>query len=229
MTETRFYEPARLSTPNKALFSLKPLDATTWLRSLLSKVFPSTFQYAILERDKTLGTTLGECRSVLAWIPVAYSVSNVWIDRPLLPSSDVTTPLPIKRPEMSTWYRIALLLNPNSCLTFTLSTACSTLNKSVEIQQSNSIVASHKFHAFPRGAGTRDKPLGTSAWVAKPIAVTQWDKKSHRTLQNHNDGSRYFFFCRSEENARCLTTFLFFSSFHFGLLPVVCKFEVLRV
>ena len=39
MTETRFYEPARLSTPVKPLFSLKPLDATTWLRSLLSKVF----------------------------------------------------------------------------------------------------------------------------------------------------------------------------------------------
>ena len=37
MTETRFYEPARLRTPNKPLFSLKPLDATTWLRSLLSK------------------------------------------------------------------------------------------------------------------------------------------------------------------------------------------------
>ena len=27
MTETRFYEPARLSTPAKLLFSLKPLDA----------------------------------------------------------------------------------------------------------------------------------------------------------------------------------------------------------
>ena len=39
MTETRFYEPARLSTPPKSLFSLKPLDTTTWLRSLLSKVF----------------------------------------------------------------------------------------------------------------------------------------------------------------------------------------------
>ena len=39
MTETRFYEPARLSTPPKPLFSLKSLDATTWLRSLLSKVF----------------------------------------------------------------------------------------------------------------------------------------------------------------------------------------------
>ena len=46
---------------------------------------------------------------------------------------------------MSTWYRIALLLNPNSCSTFTLSTACSTLNESVVIQESNSIVASHKF------------------------------------------------------------------------------------
>ena len=27
MTERRFYEPARLSTPVKPLFSLKPLDA----------------------------------------------------------------------------------------------------------------------------------------------------------------------------------------------------------
>ena len=39
MTETRFYEPARQGTQPKPLFSLKPLDATTWLRSLLSKVF----------------------------------------------------------------------------------------------------------------------------------------------------------------------------------------------
>ena len=40
MTETsRFYEPERLSTPPKTLFSLKPLDARTWLGSLLSKVF----------------------------------------------------------------------------------------------------------------------------------------------------------------------------------------------
>ena len=33
-TETRFYEPERLSTPAKPLFSLKPLDATTrfWFR-----------------------------------------------------------------------------------------------------------------------------------------------------------------------------------------------------
>ena len=29
MTETKFYEPARLSTPTKPLFSLKPLDTTT--------------------------------------------------------------------------------------------------------------------------------------------------------------------------------------------------------
>ena len=29
MTETKFYEPARLSTPPKPLFSLKPLDTTT--------------------------------------------------------------------------------------------------------------------------------------------------------------------------------------------------------
>ena len=28
-------------------------------------------------------------------------------------------------------------------------------------------------HAFLRGAGTRDKPLGTSAWAANPVAVTQ--------------------------------------------------------
>ena len=41
MTETWFYEPARLSTPAKTKFSLKPLDATTWLRSLLSKVLRS--------------------------------------------------------------------------------------------------------------------------------------------------------------------------------------------
>ena len=39
MTETLLYEPARLSTPPKPFFPLKPLDATTWLRSLLSKVF----------------------------------------------------------------------------------------------------------------------------------------------------------------------------------------------
>ena len=30
MTETRFYEPARLSFPPKPLFLLKPLDVTTW-------------------------------------------------------------------------------------------------------------------------------------------------------------------------------------------------------
>ena len=42
MTETRFYEPARLSTLVKPLFSLKPLDATTLSRSLLSKVLPKS-------------------------------------------------------------------------------------------------------------------------------------------------------------------------------------------
>ena len=41
-SKTRFYEPARLSTPPKPLFSLKPLDATIWLRSLLSEVFLSS-------------------------------------------------------------------------------------------------------------------------------------------------------------------------------------------
>ena len=45
MTETRLYEPARVSTPLKPLFSLKPLDATTWLRSWLSKVFPNCYLY----------------------------------------------------------------------------------------------------------------------------------------------------------------------------------------
>ena len=31
MTETRFYEPVRLSTPPKPLFLLKTLDPSTWL------------------------------------------------------------------------------------------------------------------------------------------------------------------------------------------------------
>ena len=31
MTETRFYEPVRLSTPPKPLFLLKSLDPSTWL------------------------------------------------------------------------------------------------------------------------------------------------------------------------------------------------------
>ena len=31
--------PRDWETPTKPLFSLKPLDATAWLRSLLSKVF----------------------------------------------------------------------------------------------------------------------------------------------------------------------------------------------
>ena len=38
MTETRFYEPTRLSTPPKPLFSLKPLDATTWFLVLFQLV-----------------------------------------------------------------------------------------------------------------------------------------------------------------------------------------------
>ena len=38
MTETRFYEPARLSTPPKPLFSLKLLDADL-VEVMLSKVF----------------------------------------------------------------------------------------------------------------------------------------------------------------------------------------------
>ena len=39
MTETRFYEPAKLSALTKPLFSLKNRWTPTWLRSLLSKVF----------------------------------------------------------------------------------------------------------------------------------------------------------------------------------------------
>ena len=39
MTETRFYEPARLSTPPKPLLSLKPLDANLVKVIILSKVF----------------------------------------------------------------------------------------------------------------------------------------------------------------------------------------------
>ena len=97
MTETRFYEPARQSTPPKPLFwyvricdsysvpryrflhyktqytiriyisvhyrnhmkylplfSLQPLDATTWLRSLLSKVFRSI--HSALSNMATLWT-----------------------------------------------------------------------------------------------------------------------------------------------------------------------------
>ena len=60
MTETRFYEPARLSTSPKPLFSLKPLDVTTWLRSLLSKVFRSIHS-ALSNMDTLLTGTM--CKS----------------------------------------------------------------------------------------------------------------------------------------------------------------------
>ena len=39
-TETRFYEPARLSTPPKPLFSLKQLNAVKWAFSIFSIHFP---------------------------------------------------------------------------------------------------------------------------------------------------------------------------------------------
>ena len=66
MTETRFYEPARLSTPNKPLFSLKPLDATTWLRSFLSKVFPP------LTTERHLTEIFGAYRKIPKIGPGAY-------------------------------------------------------------------------------------------------------------------------------------------------------------
>ena len=39
-SETRFYEPARLSTPPKPLFSLKQLNAVKWAFSIFSIHFP---------------------------------------------------------------------------------------------------------------------------------------------------------------------------------------------
>ena len=60
MTQTRFYEPARLNTPHKPLFSLQPLDATTWLRSLLSKVLRYT-QSALSNMDTLWTGTM--CKS----------------------------------------------------------------------------------------------------------------------------------------------------------------------
>ena len=54
MTETRFYEPARLSTTTKPLFSLKLLDTTAWLRSSLSKAFH--YQLAVLTRQYPITT-----------------------------------------------------------------------------------------------------------------------------------------------------------------------------
>ena len=50
MTETRFYEPARLSTPPKPLISLNRWTLQPWLRSLLSKVFQTL---VILNCDMT--------------------------------------------------------------------------------------------------------------------------------------------------------------------------------
>ena len=55
MTETRFYEPARLSTPPRPLFSLEPLDANLvkvaakW--SLLYSMYPHVL-YVRLARCK---------------------------------------------------------------------------------------------------------------------------------------------------------------------------------
>ena len=66
MTETRFYEPAWLSTPDKPLFSLKPLDATTWLRSFLSKVFPP------LSTEQHLTEIFGAYRKIPKISPGAY-------------------------------------------------------------------------------------------------------------------------------------------------------------
>ena len=80
MTETRYYEPTRLSTQPKPLFHsftknlflVKPLDATAWLRSLLSKVSPveatmlkwendiamQSFCYRVMERFHSRGRHL---------------------------------------------------------------------------------------------------------------------------------------------------------------------------
>ena len=62
MTETRFYVPARLSTPPKPLLALKPLDATTWLRSLLSKVF----HFLLVKRVK--------CSAILYSLPKQHNL-----------------------------------------------------------------------------------------------------------------------------------------------------------
>ena len=62
MTETRFYEPVRLSSPPKPLFSLKPQDPTTWLRSLLSKVF----HFLLVKRVK--------CSAILYSLPKQHNL-----------------------------------------------------------------------------------------------------------------------------------------------------------
>ena len=129
---------------------------------------------------------------------------------------------------MYTWYRIALLLNPNSCLTFTLSTACSTLNESVVIQQSNSIVASHKFvmHSFV------GQERVTNPWERLRGRLTR--SRSRNEIKTHTGhfkittmGLRNFF-CRREENASCLTTFLFFSFFLSFILDYCLLFASLK-
>ena len=90
MTETRYYEPTRLSTQSKPLFHsftknlflVKPLDTTAWLRSLLSKVSPTeatmlkwendiamqSFCYRVLERSvciKRKSTRINSQRTTL--------------------------------------------------------------------------------------------------------------------------------------------------------------------
>ena len=62
MTETLLYEPARLSTPPKPFFPLTPLDATTWLRSLLSKVF----HFLLVKRVK--------CSAILYSLPKQHNL-----------------------------------------------------------------------------------------------------------------------------------------------------------
>ena len=54
MTETRFYEPARLSFPPKPLFLLKPLDATTWGQ------FNKTHSYCLESENKSYTCKLHE-------------------------------------------------------------------------------------------------------------------------------------------------------------------------
>ena len=62
MTETSFYEPARMSIPPKPSFSLKPLRTPTWLKSLLSiKGLP--LYSSSLFRHETLIATRGGSRN----------------------------------------------------------------------------------------------------------------------------------------------------------------------
>ena len=75
MTETRFYVPARLSTPPKPLLALKPLDATTWLRSLLSKVF----HFLLVKRVK--------CSAILYSLPKHTHLTVQFSGNRPLPSS----------------------------------------------------------------------------------------------------------------------------------------------